>query len=105
MEITKAITLVLADDHGIVREGIAAFCNARSDLKILGQSSDGAEAVELILALKPDLIGLEDNFRTVYVVGCFHPPSLSVPFDPTLSSKNNRGTLGSCRSELKGHEA
>jgi len=61
MEITKAITLVLADDHGIVREGIAAFCNSRPDLKILGQSSDGAEAVELILALKPDFAVLDLN--------------------------------------------
>jgi DNA-binding NarL/FixJ family response regulator len=51
MDPNKQITLVLADDHGIVREGIAAFCHSRPDLKILGQSSDGAEAVELILAL------------------------------------------------------
>jgi two-component system, NarL family, response regulator NreC len=61
MDITKAVTLVLADDHGIVREGIAAFCNARPDLRILGQSSDGAEAVELILALKPDFAVLDLN--------------------------------------------
>ncbi len=58
----------MADDHGIVREGIAAFCASRPDLKILGQSSDGGEAVDLILALKrfavldlnmPKLNGLE----------------------------------------------
>jgi DNA-binding NarL/FixJ family response regulator len=54
MKTTKPITLMLADDHGIVREGIAAFCGSREDLKVLGQTSDGAEAVELILALKPD---------------------------------------------------
>lgn len=54
MMTTKPTTLVLADDHGIVREGIAAFCASRADLKVLGQTSDGAEAVELILALKPD---------------------------------------------------
>jgi len=61
MESTKPITMVLADDHGIVREGIASFCNARQDLKILGQSSDGAEALELILALKPDFAVLDIN--------------------------------------------
>jgi two-component system invasion response regulator UvrY len=54
MTTTKPITLVLADDHGIVREGIAAFCGSRPDIKVLGQTSDGAGAVELILALKPD---------------------------------------------------
>ncbi len=61
METAKTITLVLADDHGIVREGIAAFCASRSDLKILGQSSDGGEAVDLILALKPDFAVLDLN--------------------------------------------
>jgi DNA-binding NarL/FixJ family response regulator len=65
METTKQTTLVLADDHGIVREGIAAFCNSRQDLKILGQSSDGAEAVELILALKPDFAVLDLNMPKV----------------------------------------
>jgi DNA-binding NarL/FixJ family response regulator len=65
MEPTKPITLVLADDHGILREGIAAFCVSRPDLKILGQSSDGAEAVELILALKPDFAVLDLNMPKV----------------------------------------
>jgi DNA-binding NarL/FixJ family response regulator len=61
MEEAKPLTLVLADDHGIVREGVAAFCSLRPDLKILGQSSDGSEAIELILALKPDFAVLDLN--------------------------------------------
>jgi DNA-binding NarL/FixJ family response regulator len=61
MDTAKPITLVLADDHGILREGIAAFCNSRTDLKILGQCSDGAEAVDVILALKPDFAVLDLN--------------------------------------------
>jgi two-component system response regulator NreC len=65
METTKPITIVLADDHGILREGIAAFCSSRPDLKILGQSSDGGEAVELILALKPDFAVLDLNMPKV----------------------------------------
>jgi DNA-binding NarL/FixJ family response regulator len=65
METTKQTTLVLADDHGILREGIAAFCASRQDIKILGQSSDGAEAVELILALKPDFAVLDLNMPKV----------------------------------------
>jgi DNA-binding NarL/FixJ family response regulator len=55
----KLLTIVLADDHGILREGVAAFCASRPDMKILGQCSDGAEAVELILALKPDFAVLD----------------------------------------------
>lgn len=56
---SKPVTLVLADDHGILREGIAAFCASRPDLKVLGQTADGGEAVELILALKPDFAVLD----------------------------------------------
>jgi DNA-binding NarL/FixJ family response regulator len=58
---TKEITVVLADDHGIVREGIAAFCASRPDLHVIGQGSDGVEAVELILDLKPDFAVLDLN--------------------------------------------
>ena len=55
MDAAQPITLVLVDDHGIVREGVAAFCAGRPDLKILGQGSDGSKkAVDLIIALKPD---------------------------------------------------
>ncbi len=50
----KPVTIVLADDHGILREGIAAKFAERPEMKILGQAADGMEAVELILALKPD---------------------------------------------------
>lgn len=66
MEPAKTITLVLADDHGIVREGIAAFCSCRPDLKILGQSADGGEAIDLILALKPDFAVLDLNMPKVH---------------------------------------
>ena len=41
----KPITLVLADDHGMVREGIAAFCQSRPNFRVLAQCSDGVDAV------------------------------------------------------------
>jgi DNA-binding NarL/FixJ family response regulator len=65
VDANKPITLVLADDHGIVREGVAAFCASRPDLKILGQGSDGSEAVDLILALKPDFAVLDLNMPKI----------------------------------------
>ena len=53
--------MILADDHGIVREGIAAFCESRTDLQVIGQGSDGAEAVDLILTLQPDFAVIDLN--------------------------------------------
>ena len=51
---TKPISIVLADDHSIVREGLAAFCEARPELHIVGQCADGLAAVEMIKALAPE---------------------------------------------------
>jgi len=50
----QPISVVLMDDHRIVREGLAAFCDARPELHIAGQCSDGLAAVEMIKALTPD---------------------------------------------------
>ncbi len=55
----KPITVVIADDHAIVREGVAALCNASAELKVIGQCSDGEEALELIRTLKPDFAILD----------------------------------------------
>ena len=47
-------TVVLADDHPIVREGVAAFFDGHPDMHIVGQCADGLAAVEMIKALAPD---------------------------------------------------
>ena len=51
-------TVVLADDHSIVREGFAALCEVNG-MRVLGQASDGPSAVELILATQPDFVILD----------------------------------------------
>jgi DNA-binding NarL/FixJ family response regulator len=61
METLPPLTIVLADDHGIVREGIAAYCNARPEITIAGQCADGEEALAAILARKPDFAVLDLN--------------------------------------------
>jgi DNA-binding NarL/FixJ family response regulator len=55
---SKDITIVLADDHAIVREGIAALCSGNG-MRILGECSDGAAAVEMITAYQPDFAILD----------------------------------------------
>ncbi len=55
------ITLIIADDHALVREGIAALCSAQSSIEVAGQCSDGLAAYELIRDLKPDFAILDLN--------------------------------------------
>jgi DNA-binding NarL/FixJ family response regulator len=60
----EPLTLVLADDHAIVREGIAALC-ASHGFRIVGQCSDGQVAVDTILAEKPDFAILDVHMPTM----------------------------------------
>lgn len=53
------IRIVLVDDHPIVREGVAAVLATQPDFDVVAQASDGAEAVELVAALRPDVVLLD----------------------------------------------
>jgi len=64
MQEAVATTVVLADDHAIVREGIAALC-ASHGMRVVGQTADGAAAVEAISALNPDFAILDLNMPGV----------------------------------------
>ncbi len=50
------IRILLADDHAIVRQGLAHLLSEEPDLQIIGEAADGREAVELADELLPDLI-------------------------------------------------
>jgi DNA-binding NarL/FixJ family response regulator len=48
-------TLLLADDHRLVREGLRRLLEARSDFRVVAEVDDGEEAVRAALARKPDI--------------------------------------------------
>ncbi len=50
------ITVILADDHGIVRDGIKATLYDEKNIKIIGEASNGKEAIEKVRALLPDVL-------------------------------------------------
>src|SRR5258708_36137525 len=53
------VTIVLADDHLIVRRGLRALLETRSDFIVCAEASDGREAVDLVLQHNPDVAGLD----------------------------------------------
>jgi len=53
------ISVIIADDQTLVREGLAMLVDIEPDLEVVGQASDGAEAVELARHLRPDLVVMD----------------------------------------------
>lgn len=50
------IKVLIADDHALFREGTRNLINQEKDMKVIGEASDGEEAVKLVTELKPHVI-------------------------------------------------
>ncbi len=55
-EMRKKITIVLADDHVLVRKGIRAMLESDEALEVIGEADNGEQAIRLVKELKPDLL-------------------------------------------------
>ena len=56
---SDVIRVVLADDHPIYRDGLARSLNDDPGLEVVGEASDGAEAAEVVLRERPDVVLLD----------------------------------------------
>jgi len=52
----KPITILLAEDHVIVREGFRKMLELEDDFEVIGEGQDGRQALELAIKLKPDVV-------------------------------------------------
>lgn len=50
------IRILLVDDHEMVRIGVSAYLQAQEDMEVAGEATNGKEAVEMALELRPDVI-------------------------------------------------
>jgi DNA-binding NarL/FixJ family response regulator len=56
MTTLNPITVLLADDHAVVRQGLCALLNTDGHFKILGEARTGRETVDQAAKLKPEVI-------------------------------------------------
>ena len=50
------IRILIVDDHSVVRQGLRMFLGLDPDLEIIGEAQDGAEALQKVRELKPDVV-------------------------------------------------
>ena len=56
---TRQIRLIIADDHPVVRAGLAAMLRSQKDIKVVAEATDGEEVFELYDQLSPDVLMLD----------------------------------------------
>src|SRR6058998_3342430 len=54
-----AITVLIADDHTVVRQGLRALLQTERDIEIVGEAETGRQAVRLARTLKPDVVVMD----------------------------------------------
>ena len=66
-----AVTVVLADDHPIVLQGVRRLLE-REDFEILGEAADGLQVVQLAEQCRPDVVVLDLSMPTLNGIGAIH---------------------------------
>jgi DNA-binding NarL/FixJ family response regulator len=59
------IRILIADDHYVVRMGLAALVETEPDLQVVGEAGDGVQVIELYRKLKPDLVLMDSRMPRV----------------------------------------
>jgi NarL family two-component system response regulator LiaR len=52
----ERISVLIVDDHAVVRRGLRAFLESEDDIEVVGEAGDGAEALDLVQTLVPDVV-------------------------------------------------
>ncbi|HEX5410854.1 MAG TPA: response regulator transcription factor [Terriglobia bacterium] len=59
VDVAQSVRILIADDHPIFRDGLRKLLEAEDDFNVIGEASDGGEAIEMAHDLKPDVLLLD----------------------------------------------
>ncbi len=75
------ISVLIVDDHPVVREGLRSFLQLQEDMDVVGEAADGMEALEKVGELVPDVVLIDlvmprmDGITTIRQIGAISPSS------------------------------
>jgi DNA-binding NarL/FixJ family response regulator len=64
-----SIRILLADDHGIIRQGLCSLLEKQPDMEVVGEAEDGQKALELVRQLVPDVVIMDITMPNLNGVG------------------------------------
>ncbi|MBS0301548.1 MAG: response regulator transcription factor, partial [Proteobacteria bacterium] len=73
------LRLLVADDQPIIRRGLALMLDAEPDIEVVGQATDGQQALELAHALRPDVVVMDLHMPRVSGVAATRLLSAQLP--------------------------
>ena len=103
---STGIRILLADDHPIVREGLAAVLATQPDFEVVGQAGDGTEAVDLAAALQPDIVILDlamprlDGVQALRMMRAAHKDLKALVF---TASETDERIIGAVQAGAQGY--
>jgi NarL family two-component system response regulator LiaR len=99
MEKVDSIRIMLVDDHAMLRKGLATFLLAFDDLELVGEASNGLEAVQLCDQVQPDVILMDlvmpemDGAAAIRVIRERHPSVRTVALTSFQDEELVQGAL------------
>ena len=81
----ESISVVVAEDHEIVRKGIVALLEQEPDVKVVGEAKDGQEAVDLVEDCQPDVVVMDLSMPNLNGIEATRRIKKSVPATEVLA--------------------